>query len=167
MSAPAPTRLALIAAVAVNGVIGRRGQLPWHLPDDLKRFKELTYGHAIIMGRRTYESLGRPLPGRSNVVLSRTPVAAEGVVTAASLQEALRVAADSPSPAFIIGGGVLYAAALPLVQTMHLTELDEAVEGDAYFPPYDKSQWKRVSEVRHERDARHGIGFRFCTYERV
>ena len=160
--------LELVAAVAANGVIGRNGQLAWHLPDDLRHFKQLTLGHAILMGRRTYESIGRPLPGRRTIVISTTlrePPHAD-VMLAGSLDEALSLTADAPGPAFVIGGAVLYAAALPRVRVMHLTELDEPVEGDGLFPPFDPTQWRRVSAVPHDRDDRHAIGFTFSRYER-
>ena len=164
-----PTRLELIAAVAANGVIGREGQLPWRLPDDLAHFKQLTLGHAIIMGRRTYESIGRPLPGRQNVVISRgwDVRPPSELVLAATLDQAIYEAAFSPKPAFIVGGAVLYATALPLVEAMHLTELDEPVEGDVFFPPFDRTQWRLASAVHHPRDERHAIGFTFSRYERV
>src|SRR5687767_6625673 len=142
MSNGSPPRLELIAAMASNRVIGRGGQLPWHLPDDLKRFKQLTLGHAIIMGRNTYASIGRPLPGRQNIVVSSTletpPHPAIGLV--GSLDDAVALAGRSPSPAFIIGGAALYDAALPRVAVMHLTELDEPVDGDTFFPQFDKAQ---------------------------
>jgi dihydrofolate reductase len=169
-AASATTRLELIAAVAANGVIGRAGQLPWHLPDDLKHFKQLTHGHAIVMGRRTYESIGRPLPGRQNIVVSRTwderPHPA--VAVAGSLDDAIALvaAAASPPHAFIIGGAALYADALARVDVMHLTELDEAVAGDTFFPPFDRSQWRLLEEIQHGRDDRHAISFRFRTYLR-
>jgi dihydrofolate reductase len=167
-SSTSPTRLELIAAVAANGVIGRGGTLPWHLPDDLKRFKQLTHGHAIVMGRRTYESIGRPLPGRQNIVVSRgwDQRPHPDLVLAASLDEAIFEAAASPPPAFIIGGAALYAAALPRVEILHLTELDEAVDGDTLFPPFDRSQWRLVEEIHHGRDDRHAISFRFRRYLR-
>lgn len=169
MTASATTpRLALIAAVAANGVIGRGGQLPWHLPDDLKRFKQLTMGHPIIMGRKTWESIGKPLPGRQNIVVSRTwderPHPA--VAVAGSLDDAIALAAASPPPAFVIGGAALYADALPRVDVLHLTELDDAVEGDRFFPPFDRSQWRLVEEIRHDADDRHAISFGFRTYVR-
>ena len=165
MSAP---RLELIAAVAANGVIGRDGQLAWHLPDDLRHFKQLTLGYPILMGRRTYESIGRPLPGRRSIVISTTmkdPPHAE-VAIASSLDAALTLVADTPGPAFVIGGAVLYAAALPHITVMHLTELDQPIEGDVTFPAFDRSQWRRTSTLRHERDERHPIGFTFVRYER-
>jgi dihydrofolate reductase len=158
--------LELIAAVARNGVIGRNGQLPWHLPDDLKHFKQLTLGHPIIMGRRTYESIGKPLPGRRSIVVSSTLGKIKGIEVLPSLDEALGLFRDTPGPAFIIGGAVLYAATLPIVNVLHLTELDESVEGDAFFPPLDKSEWRLVSEHHHDRDTRHAIPFYFRTFER-
>jgi dihydrofolate reductase len=163
MTAP---RLELIAAVAKNGVIGRNGQLPWHLPDDLKHFKQLTMGHPILMGRRTYESIGKPLPGRRSIVISTTAGAIPGVEVVHSLDEAIEALSNTPAPAFIIGGAVLYTAALRRVQVLHLTELGDPVEGDAFFPPFDKSAWRLVNESSHERDDRHAIAFRFCEYRR-
>lgn len=159
--------LELVAAVAANGVIGRGGKLPWHLPDDLKHFKALTLGRPVIMGRRTYESIGRPLPGRKSIVVTSTwdKPPAEGVVLVKSLAEAVQAVGEGTG--FVIGGGVLYFAALPLVRIMHLTELDEAVEGDAFFPSFDRTAWRLVSQVPHPRDERHALSFRFCTYERV
>ncbi|HTL28296.1 MAG TPA: dihydrofolate reductase [Tepidisphaeraceae bacterium] len=161
-------RLELVAAIAKNGVIGRKGQLAWHLPDDLKHFKSLTLGHPILMGRKTYESISRPLPGRRNIVVSSSmKTAPAGIDLASSLDQAIRLASQASERAFIIGGAVLYAAALPHVQRLHLTELDDAVEGDAIFPPFDKSQWKLTSETPHPKDDRHAIAFRLCTYERA
>src|SRR6187401_2213584 len=135
--------LELIAAVAANGVIGKGGQLAWHLPDDLRHFKQLTMGHPILMGRRTYESIGRPLPGRRSIVISTTLKERPHpeVWIAASLDDALKLIETDPGPAFIIGGAVLYAAALPRADVLHLTELDDAVEGDVLFPPFDRTQW--------------------------
>jgi dihydrofolate reductase len=162
-------RLELIVAMAANGVIGRGGKLPWHLPDDLKHFKQLTLGHPIIMGRKTYESIGKLLPGRRNIIVSATVTKPplERVELARSLDDAIALAASSASRAFIIGGGILYAAAMPRVEVMHVTELDDPVEGDAFFPPFDRSQWRVLEEFRHERDDRHDFSFRFCTYARL
>ena len=162
-------RLELVAAIAANGVIGRNGQLAWHLPDDLRHFKQLTLGHPILMGRRTYESIGRPLPGRRTIVISTSlrERPHPEIEVAPSLEKALSLIADTTGPAFIIGGAVLYAAALPLVRVMHLTEVDEPVEGDVMFPEFDRSQWRRVSAVPHPCDDRHAISFTFSRYERV
>ena len=168
---PPPTRVDVVAAVASNGVIGRRGQLPWRLPDDLRHFKALTLGHPVIMGRRTFESIGRSLPGRLNIVVSSTLAKppADGVELANSLRDALHTAAShgGAGPAFVIGGGVLYEAAIPRAAVLHLTEVDAAVEGDARFPAWDRSQFRLTSEIPHPRDDRHEFAFRFCTYERL
>jgi dihydrofolate reductase len=167
VSAAAPN-VALVAAVAANGVIGRGGALPWHLPDDLRQFRQLTMGGTLIMGRRTFESIGRPLPGRTSVVVSTTLTAppAEHVELARSLDEALALAAQRARPAFIIGGAALYRAAIPIVGIMHLTQLDEAVDGDVLFPPIDWREWRLTSNVHHERDEHHAMGFCFCVYAR-
>jgi dihydrofolate reductase len=162
--------LELVVAVAANGVIGRGGTLPWHLPDDLKHFKALTMGHAILMGRRTYESIGKPLPGRHSIVVSTTMNAppAAGVDVAHSLDEAVDIAKrKSPGPAFVIGGAALYDAALPRATVLHVTELDDAVDGDTFLRPIDRSEWRPVKEQRHERDERHAHAFWFRTYERA
>jgi dihydrofolate reductase len=161
--------LELVVAVAANGVIGRGGTLPWHLPDDLKHFKTLTMGHAILMGRRTYESIGKPLPGRRSIVVSTTmsQPPAPGVDIARSLDEAVAIAKQkSPGPAFVIGGAAMYDAALPRADVLHVTELDDALDGDTLFRPIDKSQWRMVQEQRHERDERHAHAFWFRTYVR-
>jgi dihydrofolate reductase len=120
----------LIVAIARNGVIGRNGALPWHLPEDLKHFKRTTSGHAIIMGRKTHESIGRALPKRRNIVVTRNRAAFEGCETAASLEDAISLARKTDPCPFIIGGATLYRAALPLATEIHLTEIDEDVEGD-------------------------------------
>jgi len=160
--------LELIAAVAANGVIGRAGQLPWQLPDDLRHFKSLTTGHAVIMGRRTYGSIGHPLPNRRNIVISRALTAPPaGIDLARSLDEAIALAVQSPGPAFVMGGAAVYAAAIPKAHVLHLTELDEPVEGDTFFPPFDRSQWQLTHEQRHDRDDRHAIPFHFRTYARL
>ena len=159
--------LELVAAVARNRVIGRDGQLPWRLPDDLKHFKQLTMGHPILMGRRTFEEVGKPLPGRRSIVVSTTSGPIAGAEVVRSLDEAIDLVRDVAGPAYVVGGGVLYSAALPIARVMHLTEIDADVEGDAYFPEFDRSQWRLVSERPHPRDERHAMAFRICRYERV
>ena len=165
---PAPP-LEIVAAVAANGVIGREGRLAWHLPDDLKHFKQLTLGHAMIMGRRTFESIGKALPGRRSIVVSTTLThpPAPGVEITASLDDAIHLAAASRGPAVVVGGAVLYAAAMPRARVMHLTELDAAVEGDTFYPPFDRSAWRLLSEPRRDADDRHATGFWFRTYQRA
>ena len=158
------TALALIAAVARNGVIGGGNTLPWRLPADLKRFRALTTGHTVIMGRRTWESIGRALPGRQNIVVTRRPdYAAEGALVASSLDAALQ-AATLPAPAFCIGGGELYALALPQAATLHLTEIDRDFDGDTRFPEFDRATWREAAREAHH--APEGFGYAFVTYER-
>jgi dihydrofolate reductase len=127
--------LAIIVAVAKNGVIGRGGGLPWHLPEDMKRFRALTTGHAIVMGRKTYESIGRPLPKRRNIVVSRQPgLSIPGCEVAADLPSALAIARSEDACPFVIGGAAIYAEALPVTTRVFLTEIDREVEGDVRFP---------------------------------
>jgi len=138
--------LALIAAVARNGVIGKGGTLPWHVPEDLKHFKKATYGHAIIMGRKTHDSIGRALPGRRNIVISGTRGAVfPGCEVARSLDEAIALARSTDLCPFIVGGASIYQEALPLVTELHLTTIDQDVEGDTYFPT-DLSQFEEISQ---------------------
>jgi dihydrofolate reductase len=142
---PNASRLSVIAAVARNGVIGRGNRLPWHISEDLKRFKALTMGHHIVMGRRTWESIARPLPGRNMIVVTRDPTyAAPGCVVAHSLAEAVALAGDDPE-IFIIGGAELYREALATAQRLYLTEIRAEFEGDARFPDYDRDAWIEVS----------------------
>ena len=132
----------LVAAVADNGVIGAHGQLPWHLPEDLAHFRRVTTGHTLIMGRKTYESIGRPLPRRTNVVVTRQPGwSADGVLVAPGLGEALDLAAEHEGDAMVIGGGQVYALAMPLADRQVLTEVHQSPEGDASYPPFDRSEW--------------------------
>lgn len=138
-------RVTLIAALASNGVIGRDNQLPWRIPGDLPRFKKLTTGHTLVMGRKTFDSIGRPLPGRTTFVVTRNrDLALPGVEVAHSLEDAL--ARVKTGEAFIAGGGEIYAQALPLADRLVLTEIDAPFEGDAYFPSFDRSAWRLVEE---------------------
>jgi len=158
------TALALIAAVARNGVIGTGNALPWRLAGDMQRFRTMTTGHSVIMGRKTWESIGRPLRDRQNIVVTRQPgYAAEGAIVKSSLDEALR-AATLPAPAFCIGGGELYALALPRATMLHCTEIDRDFAGDTRFPDIDPSAW-RIS-AREEHLDPEGFTYTFVTYER-
>jgi len=140
-------RIALIVARARNGVIGRAGRLPWHIPGELAHFKRSTMGHPIIMGRRTWESIGRPLPGRRNIVVSRdADYAAPGAEVATSLAAALGLCAAGDE-AFVIGGADLYAQALPLAQRAIVTEIDADFDGDARFPALDPQQWCEIARA--------------------
>jgi len=155
--------ISLIAAVAENNVIGKKGGIPWHLPEDLKRFKELTMGHPVIMGRKTFESiltiLGKPLPGRTNVVVTRQndyAVPAE-VEKYTSTEEAL--AAHKGEEVFVIGGGEIYAQTIDRADTLYITHVEKTVEGDAFFPPFSQEEWGLREEEKHD-------GYRFAAYTR-
>jgi dihydrofolate reductase len=163
MSKQIGPKLYLVAAVASNGVIGREGQLPWHLPEDLKHFKRLTLGHPVIMGRRTWESLGRPLPGRDNIVVTRQPgYDAPGAAVASSLDAALALSVGE-SVVFVIGGQQLFAESLRLAAGLVLTEIYRDYEGDTWFPPYDRSRWRESQREHHT--AADGTKFDFVLYE--
>jgi dihydrofolate reductase len=143
-----PQSVVLVAAVADNGVIGVGGELPWHLPEDMAHFKRLTTGNVVIMGRKTFESIGRPLPRRTNIVVSRQPGwSADGVLAAASLTEALELAEQHDGDAMVIGGAQIYALALPLADEQVLTEVHQEPEGDVLYPPFDRAEWE---ETRRE-----------------
>lgn len=141
---------AIIVAMTPSGLIGRMGQLPWHEPEDLKHFKRTTLGHAVIMGRKTYESIGRPLPGRTNIVVSRTMPPTVGVTVAGDVEAALAECRNlGVEKAFVIGGAQLYAAALPLVEEIVITEINRPdVTGDTYFPAWERQAWAVVSRVK-------------------
>jgi dihydrofolate reductase len=159
-------RVAIVVAADEAGGIGLAGGLPWHLPEDLKRFKRLTLGKPVIMGRRTHESIGRALPGRHNLVVSRQPgLALEGCTVARSLQDAL-AAAGAVEEACVIGGAQLYREALPIADLLHLTRVHARVEADTYLPDIDPAEWREVAREEHPTDARHAIAYSFVTLER-
>jgi|SRR6185295_12423974 len=163
--AKARTRIYLVAAVARNGVIGAKGKLPWNLPEDLKHFRKLTIGHPVIMGRRTWESLGKPLPGRENIVVSRSGgFEAPGASVAATLEAAVALCTGEPV-AFVIGGAEIYAAALPLAHGLALTEIHQDYEGDTRFPDWDRKAWRATQKETHTSDK--GVRFDFVLYERA
>lgn len=159
--------VSLIVAISADGVIGQAGNLPWHLPADLARFKRTTMGHAIVMGRKTYESIGRPLPGRTSVVVTRQRnyAAAAGVIVVSSLAEALGRIDDDEI--FIIGGAEIYRWALPMVDRMYVTRVHVQVAGDVKFPDFDPAEWQLRSETRHEPDLRNKLPFTFQIFERA
>ena len=161
------SEVALVAALDHANAIGRDGTMPWHLPDDLKRFKALTRGHTILMGRRTAESLGRALPERRNLVLTRSGrVPFAGMEPVDSLEAALALAGGETL--MVIGGGEVYALALPLATTLHLTHVDTRVDrADAFFPAFEPSDWRAAMRERHEADARHAVAFEFVDYVRA
>jgi dihydrofolate reductase len=161
------TRVAVIVAVDEHGGIGRDGRLPWHLPEDLKRFKALTMGHPIVMGRRTWDSIGRPLPGRRSIVLSRQPgLVIEGAEVVPSLENALRVAGAAPE-VLVIGGAEIYREALPLADWIHLTRVHATVQADTFFPRLDAAEWEEVAREDRAADERHAHPYSFVTLRRI
>ena len=158
-------RVCIIAAVAANGVIGANGGLPWRLPEDLRQFKRLTQGHAVVMGRKTWESIGRPLPDRRNYVVTRQPdYAAPGASVVGSLRAALEQCAGQGA-VFVIGGAALYREALAFAETLYLTEIQRDFPGDTRFPEFDPKRWREAERVPQE--AADGMRFDFVRYERV
>jgi len=163
-------RMTLVAALDRNRSIGRGNAMPWHLPDDFRHFKMLTLGKPVLMGRRTAESLGRALPGRTNLVLTRSGrVPFDGMQAVASLDEAIAIAAaQGAAELCVIGGGEIYALALPRADVLQLTHVDTVVDGaDAFFPAWDASQWREMSRTSHAADAKHAHAFDFVEYRRA
>lgn len=158
--------ISLIVAAAHDGVIGREGGMPWHLPADLRHFKALTLGKPVLMGRKTLQSIGRPLPGRRNIVISRDQgFRPHGVETARSLDEAIRMAGEGCGEIMVIGGGEIYRAALPLARRIYLTEIDMAVTGDTHFPDLPRPLWREAA--RQDFPAADGRpGYSFVLLER-
>jgi dihydrofolate reductase len=160
-------RIALIAALDRNGLIGRDNDLPWHLPADLQHFKRTTMGKPILMGRLTWESLGRPLPGRHNIVLTRDPgYRADGATVVASIDAALAAAGDVDE-AMVIGGAAFYRAMLPRAERLYLTRIDAAFEGDAWFPEIDPDAWRETAREQHPADERNPHPYAFVTLDRI
>jgi len=159
-------QLAIIVAMAQNRTIGINNTLPWRIPEDLKHFKALTMGHHMIMGRKTFDSIGKPLPGRTTVVVTRDrELQISGCIMAHTLEEAI-VACAGDEQIFIAGGAELYAQALPLANTLYITEIQQAVEGDAHFPAFDKTEWLEASrEIRHQ-ETPQVLKYHFVIYRR-
>ncbi len=158
------SKLSLIVAIANNGVIGIDNTLPWHLPEDLKRFKALTMGHHIIMGRKTYDSLGRLLPGRTTVIVTRNAdYQVEGALIAHSLEQAIALCGNDDE-VFLIGGAELYQAGLSLADKLYITEIDLEVAGDAHFPQINHAQWQETAREAHVSEK--GLKFSYVTYQR-
>lgn len=158
--------ISIIVAVAENGVIGDRNALPWHISEDLKHFKTVTSGHPVVMGRRTWESLGRPLPGRTNVVLTRGEHRFEGVLTVRSFAEAMALFPPEEE-LFVIGGAQIYAEAMPVADRLYLTRIGRAYEGDTRFPEWDVRAWRLVASESHDRGADYPHPFVFERYDRI
>ena len=162
---PRPSRITLVAAVADNGVIGADGDIPWRIGDDFAHFKQLTLGHVLVMGRATYESIGRPLPGRTTIVLTRDPSwGAEGVVAAPDLAAALALAEGIDPEVFVAGGASVYAEALEVADAQVLTEVHRSPAGDTRYPDFDRSRW---IEVRREPHLEAEIPYEFVWWERA
>lgn len=159
------TRIVLVAAVAANGIIGANGKLPWHLPEDLQHFKRVTLGHPVVMGRKTWESLKGPLPGRENIVITRQAgYQASGAAVASSLDAALALCAGE-SVVCVIGGEQVFEEALPLAAGLIMTEIKQDFAGDARFPDYDRSRWREKQREAHT--AANGMRFDFVLYEKA
>ncbi len=157
--------IGIIAAVARNRTIGRGNSLPWRLPEDLKRFRQLTLGHAVIMGRKTFESIGKPLSDRNNIVITRSQEwICAGCRAVHSLDGAL-AAVEESRYAFVIGGAEIYALALPLATRLYITEIERDFDGDAFFPVFDRSRWREASREQHASEP-DGFGYAFVEYER-
>ncbi len=161
--------LAIIAAIAKNNALGKDNQLPWHLPNDLKRFRNITEGHTVIMGRKTFQSLPRILPMRKHIILTRNPlfkVEQDEVVVVHSLEEMLNTI-DMQKQNFIIGGAQIYSQLLPIAEKLYLTLIDVEVEADAFFPEITSNQWKVVKQEQGITDVKNPLPHRFLTYERI
>ena len=161
-------KISMIAAMAHDRVIGKDNQMPWHLPADLAHFKRVTLGKPVLMGRKTFESIGRPLPGRRNLVISRNPdYQAEGIEVVSSVEAALALlAGSSVEELMVIGGGHLYAEMLPSADCLYLTRIDLAVEGDTRFPAFDDGQWQRIECESHPADEKNPHPYSFETWQR-
>ncbi len=165
--------LALIAAVSDNGVIGRDNKLPWYIPGDLRYFKQVTLGKPVVMGRKTWESMNRALPGRTNIVITRQPdYLAEGARVVPDLAGGIELAEsvaliDGVDEIMIIGGAEIYRLALPLADRLYLTEVHAEVEGDTFFPDWDRAAWREASRERHEAPGTDSYRYSFAVYERA
>ena len=160
--------LTLIAAVGENDALGKNNQLIWHLSDDLKHFKELTKGHCMIMGRKTFESFPKPLPNRTHIVITRQKnyKVPDGVIVVENLEDALDASKNDPQP-FVIGGGEIYKLTLPIAEKIELTRVHASFDADTFFPKIDPNIWKQSSNIFHDKDEKHQYGFSFITYSRL
>ncbi|MBP2619020.1 dihydrofolate reductase [Chryseobacterium jejuense] len=158
----------IVVAMGEKNEIGFENQLLWHLPKDLKHFKDLTSGHPIIMGRKTYESIGKPLPNRTNIVVSRKKNwFEEGILIVGSLKEAMKFAKKIDEEVFIIGGGNIYEQTMDIVDKLEVTLVKADLEADTFFPKIDEKIWKKTHEICHEKDEKNGYDFCFQTFERI
>lgn len=159
--------ITLVVAMGMKGEIGIDNQLPWHLPTDLKHFKNLTSGHPIIMGRKTYESIGKPLPNRTNIVISRkTDWFEEGILIVGSIKEAIKFAKKINENIFIIGGGTIFEQTMDLADKLEVTQVNATIPADTFFPKIDETLWQKTAENCHEKDEQNNFDFCFQTFER-
>ena len=160
--------ITLVVAMGMNREIGVDNQLPWHLPKDLKHFKEITSGHPIIMGRKTYESIGKPLPNRTNIVVSRkNDWFEEGILIVGSLKEAIKFAKKLDEKIFIIGGGNIFEQTMDIADKLEVTEIKTTIEADTFFPKIDPKIWTKTEEICHEKDEKNNFDFCFQTFEKA
>ena len=160
--------ITIIVAMGKNREIGADNQLLWHLPKDLKHFKELTSGHPIIMGRKTYESIGKPLPNRTNIVISRkNDWFEEGILIVGSIKEALKFAKKIDENVFILGGGTIYEQTIDLADQLEVTLVDAELKADTFFPKIDEKKWLKTNETTHQKDEKNQFDFSFQTFERI
>ena len=161
--------ISLIVAATSNNAIGKNNQLLWHLPNDMKFFKNTTWGMPVIMGRKTYEALGKPLPGRINIVISRQPqFNAEGIIVVQTIEEALQKAAETNClESFIIGGGEIYRQSMEIANRIYMTRVHTELEGDTYFPEIDESKWGKVFNLDFPSDEKHAFSYSLQTWERL
>lgn len=160
--------ITIIAAIGKNNELGKDNQLLWHLPNDLKHFKNLTTGHSIIMGRKTYESIGRPLPNRTNIVVSRKENwFEEGILIVPSLKEAIKHAKKINENIYIIGGANIYEQTIDLADRLDITQVDFSADADVFFPKIDKKVWRKIDEIAHQKDEKHEFDYTFQTWERI
>jgi dihydrofolate reductase len=163
-------KLSIFVALSENGVIGREGELPWRLPDEQQYLKRITMGHTLLMGRKTYQSIGKPLPGRTTIVVSRNPdyKPHPDVIVVENLESGIAVASErGESELFVFGGESVYAEALPKADRLYLTRVHVQLEGDAHFPAFDPDEWKQIGEEHHPKDSRHAHAFSFQTFDCV
>ena len=164
-----PPHISILVAMAKNRVIGRNNALPWQLPPDLKRFKELTMGHHIVMGRKTYESIGRPLPGRTSVIITRQPdYQVPGAIVVASIDQALKVCSEGKEidqEIFVIGGAQIYRQSLGLCQRIYITEIQQEFDGDTLFPELNQPEWRETSREKHRLNDGDGLEYHFVVLD--
>ena len=159
--------ITIVVAMGLNNEIGANNQLLWHLPKDLKHFKEITTGHPIIMGRKTYESIGKPLPNRTNIVVStKKDWFEEGILIVGSLKEAIKFAKKMDEEIYIIGGGNIYEQTIDLAEKLEVTQVNAELKADIFFPKINPKIWNKTNEISHEKDEKNEYDFSFQTYER-